>query len=527
MAAESGAMRAGGPVHHIEAHDPHHAAEPDLLDKGLSHNSIGLLGSTVIGVACVAPVYALTATLGPTVTEVGFQMPAIFLAGFLPMLLVAFGYRELNRVAPDCGTTFTWGTKAFNPYVGWLGGWGLVLSTVIVLSNLAGVAVTFLYLFLADATGNQSLAALADNRLVNVLTCAAFVALATWISYRGMTTTKEVQYVLVSFQMLLLVGFVVFAFVKIANGTAPASNVSFSLDWLNPFSVASFAAFTAGISLSLFIFWGWDVCLTINEETSGSEKTPGRAALLTTVVILSSYLLVAIAAMWFAGIGETGVGLGNPNTADNVFAALAEPVMGGFGTLLFLAVLASSAASLQTTFLSPARTLLAMGTYKAVPSRFSRVHPRFQTPTFATLAAGVGTIVFYTVMTLVSENVLIDTIYALGMMISFYYAITAFSCVWYFRKELFSDARSIVFKFLIPLFGGILLAVVFLKTTYDTFDPDYGTGSSVFGIGSVFFLGFGLLVVGVVLMLWWRVKQPEFFRGEVLKRDTPSLVVED
>jgi hypothetical protein len=130
-------------------------------------------------------------------------------------------------------------------------------------------------------------------------------------------------------------------------------------------------------------------------------------------------------------------------------------------------------------------------------------------------------------MTLVSENVLIDTIYALGMMISFYYAITAFSCVWYFRKELFSDARSIVFKFLIPLFGGILLAVVFLKTTYDTFDPDYGTGSSVFGIGSVFFLGFGLLVVGVVLMLWWRVKQPEFFRGEVLKRDTPSLVVED
>ena len=512
---------------HIQAHDPHHAAEPDLLDKGLSHNSIGLLGSVVIGVASVAPVYALTATLGPTVTEVGFQMPAIFIAGFLPMLLVAFGYRELNNVAPDCGTTFTWGTKAFNPYVGWLGGWGLVLSTVIVLSNLAGVAVTFLYLFLADLTGNASLANLADNRLVNVFTVIGFVALATWVSYRGMTTTKEVQYVLVGFQMLVIIGFVVFALAKVANGTAPATDVQFSLDWLNPFSVASLAAFTAGISLSLFIFWGWDVCLTINEETSGSEKTPGRAALLTTLVILSSYLLVAIAAMWFAGIGDTGIGLGNPDTADNVFEVLAEPVMGGLGTFLFLAVLASSAASLQTTFLSPARTMLAMGTYKAIPKRFARVHPRFQTPTYATMTAGVGTIIFYTVMTLVSENVLIDTIYALGLMISFYYAVTAFSCVWYFRKELFADARSVVFKFLIPLFGGLLLSVVFLKTTIDTFDPNYGTGSSVFGIGSVFVLGVGLLLLGVVLMLWWRVKEPGFFRGDVLKHDTPSLVVED
>ena len=527
MTAEGGAMGIPRRVVHIEAHDKQHAAEPDLIDKGLSHNSIGLLGSVVIGVACVAPVYALTATLGPTVTEVGFQMPAIFLAGFLPMLLVAFGYRELNKVAPDCGTTFTWGTKAFNPYVGWLGGWGLVLSTVIVLSNLAGVAVTFLYLFLADVTGNASLADLANNRVVNVLTVVVFVAIATAISYVGMTTTKEVQYVLVGFQMLVLVGFVAFAFAKIANGTAPSTGVQFSLDWLNPFSVASLAAFTAGISLSLFIFGGWDVCLTINEETSGSEKTPGRAALLTTVVILSSYLLVAVAAMWFAGIGETGVGLGNPETADNVFAALAEPVMGGFGTLLFLAVLASSAASLQTTFLSPARTLLAMGTYKAIPERFAKVHPKYQTPTFATLTAGVGTIIFYTVMTFVSQNVLIDTIYALGMMISFYYAITAFSAVWYFRKELFVNARSVLFKLLIPLSGAILLSVVFVKTTIDTWDPDYGTGSSVFGVGSVFVLGVGLLLLGVVLMVAWRSRSPEFFRGEVLKHDTPALVVKE
>src|SRR5699024_11764439 len=57
--------------------------------------------------------------------------------GFYSMLLVAFGYRELNNRVPDSGTSFTWSSKAFNPWIGWMGGWGLISATVIVLSNLA------------------------------------------------------------------------------------------------------------------------------------------------------------------------------------------------------------------------------------------------------------------------------------------------------------------------------------------------------------------------------------------------------
>lgn len=106
--------------------------------KGLEKNSVGLLGSAVIGISTVAPVYCLTSTLGSTAGEVGLQMPAVFLAGFLPMLLVAFAYRELNRAMPDSGTSFTWTVKAFGPRVGWMCGWGLVIATIIVLSNLAG-----------------------------------------------------------------------------------------------------------------------------------------------------------------------------------------------------------------------------------------------------------------------------------------------------------------------------------------------------------------------------------------------------
>lgn len=141
--------------------------------------------------------------------------------------------------------------------------------------------------------------------------------------------------------------------------------------------------------------------------------------------------------------------------------------------------------------------------------------------------AGVATGAFYTVMTLVSEHVLVDTIYALGLMICFYYALTAFACVRYFRKELFRSFRDFAFKGLMPLLGGLMLTAVFGKTLYDMWDPAYGSGSAVLGMGSVFVIGVGLLLLGVVIMLVMQRRSPAFFRGEVLTRETPSLVVAD
>jgi amino acid transporter len=199
----------------------------------------------------------------------------------------------------------------------------------------------------------------------------------------------------------------------------------------------------------------------------------------------------------------------------------------GLAFLLFLAVVASSASSLQTTFLPTTRTMLAMGTYGALPRRLAEVHPRFRVPSTATLVAGAATAAFYVGMTIISENVLIDTIYALGLMICFYYGLTAYACVWYFRHELRRSARDLVFKGVLPLLGALMLTAVFVQTAVDTLDPAYGSGSSVFGVGSVFVVGIGLLLLGVVLMLVWRARHPEFFRGQTLRVDTPSLVLDE
>ena len=144
---------------------------------------------------------------------------------------------------------------------------------------------------------------------------------------------------LVGFQMVVLIAFAVAALVHVGNGDAPAG-LAFDLDWFNPFTGLALSAFVIGVTGSIFAFWGWDTCLTLGEESKDPTKVPGRAGLLCVLSILLTYLLVAVAVMMYAGVGEAGLGLGNAENADNVFGALADPVLGTWaGPLLFLAVL--------------------------------------------------------------------------------------------------------------------------------------------------------------------------------------------
>ena len=147
-----------------------------------------------------------------------------------------------------------------------------------------------------------------------------------------------------------------------------------------------FSSFIRGLLLMLFIYWGWDSAVSVNEETEDPTRTPGRAAIISTVMLLVTYTLVTLAAQSFAGIGDKGIGLGNTDNAGDVLSVLGKAVFGsgGFGTimshLLILMVLTSAAASTQTTILPTARTSLSMAAYRALPKAFAKIHPRHLTP---------------------------------------------------------------------------------------------------------------------------------------------------
>ncbi|WP_159802610.1 APC family permease [Arthrobacter zhaoguopingii] len=490
---------------------------PSGEGKGLAAGTLGVWGSVVIGLASTAPAYSLAASLGFVVLAVGAQAPIAFILAFIPMLFIAFAYRELNRDVPDCGTSFTWATKAFGPWVGWMAGWGVAVAGIIVLANLAQIAGLYLWLLVGDGS-------LAENSFLVTATGVFFIALMTLVSYRGVEIGAKLQNVLLAVQYLALALFVVFALIGVANGTAENATAP-SLDWFNPFAFDSVAGFTEAVLLALFIYWGWDTCLALNEETRDARRIPGLAALVTTVLLLITYVGVTVAAMMYAGVGEEGTGLGNEVNAEDVFFALKDAVLGPAAWLLVVAVLVSAVSSTQTTILPTARGTLSMAVYRALPRRFSTVHDRFRTPSFSTLVMGIAAVAFYVVMTIVSENILADSILSLGLAIAFYYAITGYACVWYFRRDLFTSRRNFVLRFLLPLLGALMLTAAFIRSAIDMLDVDYGY-SVLLGVGGTFVVGIGALALGLVLMLAWRTRkgsQP-FFRGESLNADTPVLV---
>jgi amino acid transporter len=194
----------------------------------------------------------------------------------------------------------------------------------------------------------------------------------------------------------------------------------------------------------------------------------------------------------------------------------------GFGhvlaKLLVLMVLTSSAASTLTTILPTARTTLAMAARRAIPSQFARIHRRFLTPTWSTIGMGVASIAFYVILTAVSGNVLGDTVGSIGILIAFYYGMTGFACAWYFRRQLTNSVRDFLLKGLAPFTGGLILLLFFIKAIFVYIKPDYGKSSWTMPfaphahIGGVFLTGIGSLVLGLVLMVIWRLIAPSFFR---------------
>ena len=490
------------------------------VGKGLNQGALGVVGSTVIGLASTAPLYSLAATLGYVIVAVGGQAPVAFIAACIPMVFAALAYQELNREMPDCGTTFVWGTKAFGPITGWIGGWAVAVAGVMVMANVGEITGKYFWYLL----GNDEFA---ENRAIVVATSVVFIALMTFISTIGVQIGERLQMVLMVIQFAAMAAFGILALINATNGSNPDS-IPFDWAWFDPAQLTSWSGFMEAVLLCLFIYWGWDTCLALNEETKNPRKTPGRAALLSIGILIVVYVGISVAVMMFAGFGDSGYGLTNEANLDDVFTVLRDVLFGPWGWFLILAVLVSAASSTQTTILPTARGTLSMAVYRALPAKFAALHPKFKTPWFSTTVMGAASIVYYVGMSILSEDMLADSLTSMGLAVALYYALTSFACVWYFRDTLTTSARNLWMRGILPLLGGLMLGYAFVQSAIDMWDVDYSY-TVLLGVGGAFVIGIGAILLGFVLMGLWRLRPGSrpFFRGESLNRDTPVLVPDE
>jgi amino acid transporter len=487
-------------------------AEPvtgiQVEDKGLKKNAISFLSNIVIGVASTAPAYSLAATLGGIAGFVAFGSPAIMIIAFFPMLFIAAAYYYMNRADPDCGTTFSWVTRAMGPRLGWMGGWGIIVTDIIVMPNLAAIAGQYTFQLFGDNNPSTF-----EVTLIGV----AWIVIMTAICYIGIELSARTQQFLLGAEFFILVIFSIVALVKVYSGNGIKTSHHIQASWFNPFAIHGFSNFTEAILLAVFIYWGWDSGVTVNEETENPGTAPGKAAVVSTFVLVGIYVLVAVAATAYAGPALLS------DNASDVFAPIGHSVLGsGVDKLLIIAVLTSASASTQTTILPTARTVLSMARAKAIPTRFGEIHPRYLSPSVATLAMGGISIIWYVALTLLSQNVLSDSILALGLGIAFYYGITGLACVIFYRRELLKSAKNFFFIGVLPLAGALILFALFIKSCFDLGKTSAGS-TVIFGIGGPLVIGLGALLIGIPLMLLAQWKLPDFFRRRPEVAD-PALV---
>jgi amino acid transporter len=481
------------------------AGSPDpsgVMDKGLKKNAIGYLSNIVIGVASTAPAYSLAATLGfiVAVKGVGVHAPAVMLVAFVPMLLVASAYKYFNRADPDAGTTFAWVTRAFGPMTGWLNGWAIFLSDVIVMASLADIAAIYTFKLFGFSELGESKAAI-------IIGAVVWIAIMTWICYRGIELSARIQQVLLGAEVLILGLFAVVAFVKVYGSHPPAGSIKPSLSWINPFAM-SFGDLVVALLLAVFIYWGWDSGVAVNEESEDPAEGPGKAAVMSTILLVLIYVVVTAAAQSFHGTGF----LTNEANQSDILSALGGGVLGsGLDKLLIIAVLTSASASTQTTILPTARTTLSMAHWKAVTSLLARVHRRYLTPTVSTLGFGALSIAITVVLLLLSESVLEDSLTAIGFPICFYYGFTGVACGWYYRRDLMESARNFLLLGLGPLIGGLMLFGIGVKAAIYYSHAENVSSKPILGITLPLWMGIGGMLLGAVIMLVSRPYFREFF----------------
>jgi amino acid transporter len=510
------------------------------MDKGLKKGAIGYVSNIVIGVASTAPAYSLAATLGfiVAVAGVGTHAPAVLLVSFIPMLLVAGAYKYLNRADPDAGTSFAWTTRALGPATGWLNGWAIFLADIIVMASLSDIAGVYTFKLFGWESAAHSKGAV-------IAAAVVWIALMTWICYRGIELSAKIQTMLLGAEVLILTLFAIVAFAKVFGGHPHAvasivneesgkselvhySSIKPALDWFNPFAM-KFHDLVVAVLLGVFIYWGWDSGVAVNEESEDPAEGPGKAAVISTLLLVVIYLIVSAGSQSFYGTAFL------ENNSNDVLSALGKPVLGGIlYKLLIISVLTSASASTQTTILPTARTTLSMAHWKAVTNLLSRVHKRYLTPTVSTLGFGVLSVAVTVPLLLLSENVLADSLTAIGFPICFYYGFTGIACAIYYRRELFKSARNFLLLGLAPLAGGLMLFGVGGYAAIYYSEKAHVESPPLAGITLPLWLGIGGLLLGFVLMLISRPFFRDFFARktetaapDVLHKPPPELAPVD
>ncbi|GLW11170.1 amino acid permease [Microtetraspora sp. NBRC 13810] len=328
--------------------------------------SLGLSSVTLFGLAYMTPLIVL-GIFGVVAETTAGATPSAYLIALIAMLFTAYSYGRMAAAYPVAGSAYTYVRKAIDSRVGFMVGWAVLLD----------------YFFLPMVIwliGGAYLSAQFPG-VPFAVWILGFIVLTTVLNVVGVKVADRANSLLMAFQVLVIVFFVVLAAGHLVGGSGVGALFS-----AGPFtgSGATFGGITGGAAIAAYSFLGFDAVTTLTEETREPRRTIPRAILLVALIGGGIFVFVA----YVAQLLHPG---GTFTDSSSAAFDLARLIGGSlFGAIFLAGLVVAQFASGLAAQASTARLLYAMGRDSVLPRRlFGYVHPRYRTPAFGILLTGL------------------------------------------------------------------------------------------------------------------------------------------
>jgi amino acid transporter len=402
---------------------------------------LGLWSAALLGIAGNAPAYSIAITGGILVGAVGHGATTALMIGAVLMIGIISAYAKLNSLHPNPGAAFEWASNELGRLPGFFTGWALLMAACLFLVSAVLPA--------GEATVLLFSAELAKNKLLTGCAGLAWLFIIYLIVNRGIEAVGRVQMIISTLEIFLLLLIAVVAFRANNNVNFKAL---FEFDW---------KALPRGITLSVFMYWGWDVIFNAAEKTKNTEVVSAQAGRLAITTLAVLFSLFAFLASQTVTAEELAASSGNL-----LFALADKTIPKPWSTFAALTFLLSAIGAIEASMVQFSQTLLAKSRKKVLPSQLSVLSKKHGSPSsaiFINFAAGF-LLVGLSLALPTAQSAITAAINASSIWVAFYYGMAAISCAKYFLRAPALSRFQFVAWVVLPLVSAtVLLAALFLS----------------------------------------------------------------
>ncbi|MCQ0001199.1 APC family permease [Streptomyces sudanensis] len=473
--------------------------------RGFRPDGAGTFFTAVRAAAGSVPACSPVATTAVLVGAAGFAAPAALLYCALPLVGIALAYRRLGRLDVNAGAVYSWVGRTLHPFLGFLCGWALVVSTTLFM--VAGaLPAGMLTLALFDP-------ALARETWPVTAAGACWLGVMVLVALGGARLSVRARTVVSCVELVLLLLFVLGAVAR--NGAAAA----FDWSWLGFGGFCGAPGVASCALIAAFSCRGWYVAGVRGGDARGGNARDGRCAARLTAVVGVGVVFLLFEAFTLAVNVVLATEGTTAESGAGTLALLCEALWPGVGgKLLVVAVMLSTVVTLETMLAQVARTLFTMGRDGTVPAAFGLVHRRRNTPWVAVAAVGGAALALSAASNAFGSvgGVVSGVVGAMGLQIAFSHALAGIAAVVAYRRVLLSSARELLLGGVWPLAGTAFMSWVFYESL-----AELPTAALAVGLGG--------LAAGLIPMFWYWRRGSSYYRPAKLdavrelavKKDTP------